>query len=187
MPELNVVTICGSLRKRSYNAALMRALPALAPAGMNLSVAPPFTEIPFYNHDDQEKTGFPAPAKALADAIRAADGLVIVSPEYNWTIPGALKNAIDWISRMPDHPFREKPIALQSCSGGPLGGSRMQYHMRMALTYLNAFVFGTPEIFVASAHSKFDPNTLELIDAPTREIVSKQLDAFAKFIVRVRP
>jgi chromate reductase len=187
MPELNVVTICGSLRKRSYNAALMRALPALAPAEMKLSVAPPFTEIPLYDHDIQEATGFPAPVKTLADAIRAADGLIIISPEYNWSIPGALKNAIDWMSRMPDQPFREKPVALQSCSGGALGGSRMQYHMRMALTYLNAFVFGTPEIFVSLAHTKFDQATLELTDAPTREIVGKQLDAFAKFVERVRP
>jgi chromate reductase, NAD(P)H dehydrogenase (quinone) len=185
MAELNIVTICGSLRKGSYNAALMRALPALAPASMRLTVAPPFTGFPYYNHDDQAATGFPEPVKALADAMRSADGVIIISPEYNWTIPGALKNAIDWVSRMPDQPFLEKPVAIQSCSGGPLGGSRMQYHLRMALTYLNAFVFGTPEIFVSWAQTKFDQKTLELTDEATRTLVAKQLEGFAKFIARV--
>ena len=89
--------------------------------------------MPHYNHDDQDATGFPASVTAFADAIRAADGVIIVSPEYNWTIPGTLKNAIDWVSRMKDQPFKDKPVALQSCSGALLGGSRMQYHLRQCL------------------------------------------------------
>jgi len=121
---MNVLTICGSLRKKSYNAALMRALPALAPDCMTLTVAPRVDTIPHYNHDDQEATGFPASVMAFADAIRAADGVIIVSPEYNWTIPGTLKNAIDWVSRMEEQPFKDKPVALQSASGALLGGSR---------------------------------------------------------------
>jgi chromate reductase len=185
MAELKVVTICGSLRKGSYNAALMRTLPALAPAHMKLTVAPRFAGFPYYNHDDQAATGFPEPVKEFADAIRTADGVIIISPEYNWTIPGALKNAIDWVSRMPDQPFLEKPVAIQSCGGGPLGGARMQYHLRMALTYLNAFLFGTPEIFVGSAQTKFDAETLELTDEATRKLVAKQLEGFAKFIARL--
>src|SRR5205807_6259935 len=143
---MNVLTICGSLRKGSYNAALARALPALAPEGMTLTAAPRVDTIPHYNHDDQEATGFPPSVTAFADAIRVADGVIIVSPEYNWTIPGTLKNAIDWVSRMPDQPFKEQAAAIQSASGGPMGGSRMQYHMRQLLIYLNAFTFGTPEI-----------------------------------------
>lgn len=186
MTELNVLTICGSLRKGSYNAALVRALPALSPAGMTLTAAPPFTDFPYYDYDEQAARGFPAPVKTLADAIRAADGVIIVSPEYNWTIPGALKNAIDWVSRMPDQPFLGKPVAIQSCSTGVLGGSRMQYHMRMSLTSLNAFLFGTPEILITFAHTKFDQETLELIDEATRSMVAKQLEGFAKFILRVR-
>jgi chromate reductase len=182
---LNIVTICGSLRKGSYNAALIRALPALAPANMKLTGAPPYETMPLYNHDIQASAGFPGTATDFAAAIRNADGVIIVSPEYNWTIPGALKNAIDWVSRMPDQPFKEKPVAIQSASGGPLGGARMQYHMRMMLTYLNAFVFGTPEIFVGMAQTKFDEKTLELKDEATKKIVSQQLEAFAKFIARV--
>jgi chromate reductase len=184
--QLKVLVICGSLRKGSYNAALTRALPALAPEGMTLIDAPPFDGFPFYNSDVQDSSGFPAVVTAFAEAVRAADGVIIVTPEYNWTIPGALKNALDWVSRMKDHPFKEKPVAIQSASMGPVGGARMQYHMRMALTYMNSFVFGTPEIFVGMAQNKFDKETLELTDQPTKDIVKQQLAAFAKFIVRVR-
>jgi chromate reductase, NAD(P)H dehydrogenase (quinone) len=182
----NVLMICGSLRKGSYNRALMNALPPLAPAGMTLTEAPPFRGFPHYDADLQASAGFPADVTALANAIRAADGVIIITPEYNYSIPGALKNAIDWVSRLPDQPFKEKPVAIQSATGGPLGGARMQYHMRQALTFLNAFIFGTPEIFVGSAQTKFDEKTLELKDEPTKKILAQQLAAFAKFIDRVK-
>lgn len=184
--ELKVLTICGSLRKKSYNHALVRALPPLAPEGMTFTESPPFDTIPFYNQDIQDASGFPEPVVTFADAVRAADGVIIVTPEYNWTIPGALKNTFDWVSRMKDQPFKEKPVALQSASGGPLGGSRMQYHMRQSLTYLNVFLFGTPEIFVSFAQNKFDKDTLELTDQPTRDIIKTQLAAFGGFIKRVK-
>ena len=132
--QLDVLVICGSLRKGSYNAALARTLPALAPAAMKLHPAPPFETFPIYNFDIQNSTGFPTEVNAWADAIRSADGLIIVSPEYNWSIPGVLKNAIDWISRLKDQPFAGKPVALQSAAGGLLGGSRAQYHLRQSLT-----------------------------------------------------
>ncbi|HZP75894.1 MAG TPA: NADPH-dependent FMN reductase [Pseudolabrys sp.] len=183
--NLNVLTICGSLRKGSYNAALIRALPALAPAHVKLTAAPPYDGLPLYNTDIQTASGFPPAAEDLATAIRGADGVLIVSPEYNWTIPGGLKNAIDWVSRMKDQPFKDKPVAIQSASMGALGGARMQYHMRMTLTYLSAHIFGTPEILVAAAHTKFDEKTLELKDEPTKTIVKQQLEAFAKYIERV--
>src|SRR6516225_11987383 len=100
MPDrpLDVLVICGSLRKGSYNAALARMLPGLAPAGLALRPAPSFADIPLYNADIHAASGFPAAVTAWADAIRAADGLIVVSPEYNWSIPGGLKNAIDWVS-----------------------------------------------------------------------------------------
>ena len=185
MADLNILVICGSLRKGSYNAALARALPELAPPQMKFKSAPAFDGLPMYNADVQEASGFPPAAEELATAIRAADGVIIVSPEYNWTIPGALKNAIDWVSRMKDQPFKEKPAAIQSCSMGPLGGSRMQYHMRMSLTYLNAFTFGTPEVIVSMAQNKFDKD-MKLTDETTRNFVKQQLAGFAKFIERVK-
>ena len=184
--QLNVLVICGSLRKGSYNRALTRALPALAPPEMKFTAAPDFETLPMYNADIQEASGFPPAAQDLATAIRAADGVLFVSPEYNWSMPGWLKNGIDWVSRMKDQPFQEKPVAIQSCSGGILGGARMQYHWRMSMTFLKAFIFGTPEVFVGSAASKFDKETLELTDQTTKDMVKLQLAGFAKFIVRVR-
>jgi chromate reductase len=182
---INALMICGSLRKGSFNRALMNALPPLAPADMTLAEAPPFRGFPLYDADLQTSSGFPADVVALADAIRAADGVIIVSPEYNFTIPGALKNALDWVSRLGDQPFKNKPVAIQSATGGQLGGARMQYHMRMALTFLNAFVFGTPEVFVGLAQTKFDEK-LALMDEPTRKIIAQQLAAFEAFIARVK-
>jgi chromate reductase, NAD(P)H dehydrogenase (quinone) len=184
--QLKVLVICGSLRKGSYNAALARALPALAPPEMKLIPAPPFETFPFYNADIQDGTGFPGVVTDFAAAVRDADAVIIVTPEYNWTIPGALKNALDWLSRIKEQPFKDKPVALQSASMGPLGGARMQYHLRMCMTYMNAFMFGTPEIFVGMAQNKFAKDTLELTDQPTKDILKTQLAAFAKFIERVK-
>ena len=184
--QLKVLVICGSLRKGSYNAALTRALPALAPPDMKLITAPSFATFPFYNADVQDASGFPGPVNDLAEAIRAADGVLFVTPEYNWSIPGVLKNAIDWVSRLKDQPFKDKPVAIQSASQGPLGGARMQYHLRMALTFSDALLFGRPEIFVGLAATKFDKDTLELKDQPTKDIIKQQLAAFAKFIQRMK-
>lgn len=181
---LNVLAICGSLRKDSYNAAVVRALRSLAPGNMKLTDAPSFGGFPLYNADVKEKSGEPADVIAWADAIRAADGVIIVSPEYNWTIPGGLKNAIDWVSRMKDIPFKDKPVALQSASTGPLGASRMQYHLRQTLVSIDAIMFGKPEIFVTMAQTKVEHG--ELKDQPTKDIIKKQLEGFAAFIERVR-
>lgn len=182
----NVLSICGSIRARSYNRALMQTLPKIAPTGMRITEAPRIDTIPHYNHDIQEMKGFPAEVTAFADAIRAADGVIIVSPEYNWTIPGTLKNAIDWVSRMKDQPFKDKPVAIQSASIALLGGSRMQYHLRQCLTSVDAFVFGRPEVIVTHAQQKFDEKSLELKDQPTLDIIRQQLELFAKFIERVK-
>ena len=176
--QLDVLVICGSLRKGSYNAALARTLPALAPAGMKLRPAPPFATFPIYNFDIQNSTGFPAEVNAWADAIRSADGLIIVSPEYNWSIPGGLKNAIDWVY---------KPVALQSAAGGILGGSRMQYHLRQSLTSVDVILFGRPEVIVTFAAQKFDEKTLGLKDETAIGMIKQQLAEFEKFIRRVSP
>jgi chromate reductase len=184
--QLNVLTICGSLRKGSYNAMLQRALPALAPAGMTLTPAASFAEFPIYNADIQNTSGFPPAVNALAEAIRAADGLIFVTPEYNFSVPGGLKNAIDWVSRLQNQPFAGKPVALQSASPGPVGGARMQYDLRKSMVFLDAFTLNKPEIFVANCASKFDEKTGELKDETTRGFVKQQLEAFAKFIVKLR-
>src|SRR5947209_7582305 len=183
--SLNVITLCGSLRKGSYNAMVQRALPSLAPEDMTITEAPPFAAFPLYNADVQNSTGFPAPVNTLADAIRAADGVVIVTPEYNFSIPGGLKNALDWVSRLPGQPFAGKPVALQSASPGPLGGGRVQYDLRRAMVFLDAFVLNKPEIFIGSCAGKLDEKTGEIKDETTRNFIKQQLTAFATFIERV--
>src|ERR1043166_6423401 len=135
--NLNVLVICGSLRKGSYNAMVANTLPDLVPDGMKLTRSPTIV-MPLYNADVQTGEGFPAPATALADAIRGCDGVIIVTPEYNYSIPGVLKNAIDWLSRMQNQPFANKPVAIQSATQGPLGGPRMQYHLRQSLISLSS-------------------------------------------------
>src|SRR5262249_57366651 len=123
--NLTVLVFGGSLGKASYTAMVANSLRELAPAGMKLARSPTIV-MPLYNADVQTGEGFPAPATALADAMRAADGVIIVTPEYNYSMPGVLKNAIDWVSRMQNQPFANKPAAIQSASRGPLRGRRLQ-------------------------------------------------------------
>jgi chromate reductase, NAD(P)H dehydrogenase (quinone) len=185
--QLDVLVICGSLRKGSYNAALARTLPSLAPPGLALRAAPSFAGLPVYNFDEHQASGIPPIAIAWTQAIRIADAVVIVSPEYNWSIPGGLKNAIDWASRLKDQPFAGKPVALQSAATGLLGGSRMQYHLRQSLTSIDALMFPKPEVIVTFAAKKFDEKTLELTDQPTRDMIKLQLEGFEKFVRRLAP
>ena len=150
----NVLMICGSLRKGSFNRALMNALPALAPAAMKLTEAPSFRGFPLYDADLQAN-GFPPDVTALADAIRAADAVIIITPEYNYSIPGALKNAIDWLSRLTPQPFAGKPMAVFGASGGPLGTARSQYHLRQMMIFLDGRMINKPEVMIGAAHTKF--------------------------------
>src|SRR6202049_2012403 len=178
----NVVCICGSLRKASYNRMVMKALPALAPPNMKLSEAPQFAEFPLYNADMQDSSGIPPAVQTLAEAIRAADGVIFNSPEYNFSLPGGLKNAIDWVSRLPNQPFAGKPLAILSASPGPLGGARVQYDLRRMMVFLDGLTLNKPEIFIGSCASKFDEKTGALTDEATGNFIKQQLEAFAKFI-----
>jgi chromate reductase, NAD(P)H dehydrogenase (quinone) len=181
---LNVICICGSLRKGSYNRMVMNALPGLAPAHMKLSEAPPFSEFSLYNADVQESAGVPPAVQKLVDAVRAGDGVIFNSPEYNFSIPGGLKNAIDWVSRAPNQPFASKPVAIQSATGGPLGGGRMQYDLRRAMQFLDAVTLSKPEIFIGNCSQKIDAKTGQITDQQTVGFIRQQLEAFAKFIER---
>ena len=183
--KLNVIAISGSLRKGSFNSALARQLPKWAPEGMSITEAPPWADLPIYNADDQDSTGFPATATKLADAVRAADGVIIVSPEYNYGVPGGLKNAIDWVSRMKDQPFKDKPVALQSVAGGPLGGGRVQYQWRQIMVFLDAL--SSPSRKCSSAW-RGRSSTRRRWSSRTRpgiKFITQQLAAFEKFIRKV--
>jgi chromate reductase, NAD(P)H dehydrogenase (quinone) len=180
MPQ--VLSICGSLRKGSYNRMVMNLLPRLAPAGMAIKEAPSFADFPIYNADIQNTSGFPTAVNSLADAIRAADSVIFCTPEYNFSLPGGLKNAIDWVSRLPNQPFTGKPVAIQSASPGPLGGGRVQYDLRRMMVFLDALTLNKPEIFIGGCAAKFDDKTGELKDDATGKFIAQQLEAFAKFI-----
>jgi chromate reductase, NAD(P)H dehydrogenase (quinone) len=182
---LNVVSICGSLRKGSYNRIVMNALQGYAPEGMRITEAPSFATFTLYNADVQNSSGFPATVQALAEAVRAADGVIFVTPEYNYSIPGALKNAIDWVSRTPNQPFAGKPIAIQSATGGSLGGGRMQYDLRRCMIFLDAWTINKPEIFIGNCSQRIDEKTGQIKDEQTIGLIKQQLAAFASFIVRI--
>jgi chromate reductase len=124
---------------------------------------------------------------ALAESIRSADGVIFVTPEYNYSVPGVLKNAIDWVSRLPEQPFKNKPVALQSASQGALGGARAQYHLRQMMVFLEAYVFNRPEVIIAAAKGKFDESNGQISDEPTRGMIKQQLAGFAQFIRQLNP
>jgi chromate reductase, NAD(P)H dehydrogenase (quinone) len=180
---LHFVVMVGSLRKGSFNAAIARALPALAPDGVTIEPLPSIGEFPLYNHDVQD-AGFPAIVTSTGEAIRKADGVIIVTPEYNHSIPGVLKNAIDWISRLPNQPFAGKPVALESASPSLLGALRAQLHLRHVFVYLDGRMLNKPEVIIPQVNTKIDPATGEVTDPATRGFIADQLKAFAAFVRR---
>ena len=180
---LHFAVMVGSLRKRSFNAAIARALPTLAPKGVTIESLPSVGEFPLYNHDDQ-LDGFPPIVTSTADAIRRADAIIVVTPEYNHSIPGVLKNAIDWISRLPNQPFAGKPIALETSSPSLFGGLRAQLHLRHMFVYLDGRVLNKPEVIIPQVNTKIDAANGELTDPATRGFIADQLKAFAAFVRR---
>ncbi len=180
---LHFVVMGGSLRRGSYNAAIARALPGLAPDGVSIAPLGSVGDFPLYNFDEQEK-GFPPAVTAMADAIAKADGVIFVTPEYNHSVPGVLKNAIDWISRLPNQPFAGKPVAIQSSSPGLFGGLRAQLHLRHMFVYLDARALNKPEVIIPQVNAKVNPTTGEITDAATRGFLADQLKAFAAFVRR---
>lgn len=184
--ELKVVTLLGSLRKGSFNAMVARTLPKLAPAGMAITPLPSIADIPLYDADTQQEEGFPQSVEAIAAQIREADGVVIVTPEYNYSVPGGLKNAIDWLSRLPEQPLAGKPVLIQTSSMGAIGGARCQYHLRQILVFLDAMVMNKPEFMGGVIQSKVDQQTGEVVDQSTLDHLTGQITAFGDYIQRVK-
>lgn len=180
---MNLLGIAGSLRAGSFNRSLIRAAAAAAPEGAAVTPFDRLGDIPPYN-DDEKQTAIPGAVSALAGEIRAADGLLISTPEYNYGVSGVLKNAIDWISRVPDQPFRNKPIGVMGAAMGGLGTARAQYDLRRSFIFLEGLVMNRPEIFVGAAHTKFGDDGI-LTDAPTRDILTDYMTAFAAWVERV--
>jgi chromate reductase, NAD(P)H dehydrogenase (quinone) len=180
--DLKILGICGSLRKASLNMAALRACHELMPPGMTLEIAS-IADIPMYNQDVFD-AGLPEPVKRIRSEIAAADGLLLASPEYNFSVSAPLKNVIDWGSRPPNQVFQEKPVAIFSCAPGPLGGARVQYDLRRILSQIWAYPLPRPEVFIGNAPTKFSDG--KLTDETTRKFLSDLLVGFKDWILRMQ-
>ncbi|WP_394823345.1 NADPH-dependent FMN reductase [Pendulispora albinea] len=181
--NFRVLGIAGSLRKASYNRALLRAASELAPSGLTIEMVE-IGNIPFYD-GDVEAQGLPASVQELRERILAADGLLFATPEYNYSIPGVLKNAIDWFSRPPSPPSDRKPVGIIGASGGNGGTMRAQYHLRQVGVMLNWRTFNKPEVFIARAQDKFDAEG-KLTDEATRKVLAQHLQEFYDWIALLK-
>lgn len=181
---LDIVGLCGSLRAGSFNRMALELAARSLPEGAAIEIVD-YRDLPVFDADRMAQ-GLPEPVARLVDRIRRADGVVIASPEYNYSIPGNLKNALDWVSRAQPQPFAGKPVAILSATGGPLGGARMQYDLRKVLLFLDAMTMIKPEVFIGMAQTKFDAATRECTDEATRKFVGAQMGTFVAWIGRVR-
>ena len=183
MPE-RVVGFAGSLRKKSYNRALLEAARELAPEGMLIETVE-IGDLPFYNAD-VEAEGDPPSVAAFKAVLQQADGLLIATPEYNDGIPGVLGNALDWASRLPGRaPLAGKPVAVMGASPSQIGTARAQHHLRQILSHVHARTLPPPELLVAQAHLRFNAE-LRLTDDATRKVLTSLLERFSRWIERER-
>lgn len=177
---MKLLGISGALRKASTNTGLLRALQTMTPEAVSLEIAS-LHGIPLYDGDAEETYGKPDAVKELDARIRAADALIIATPEYNFSIPGVLKNATDWLSRGRS-PFRWKRVGLVGAGGGEfVGTARSQYHLRQNLQALQAIVMPRPEVFVNHNEKKFDAEG-NLTDEETRTHLANWFTAFIEWI-----
>jgi chromate reductase len=182
MSTLDIVGLCGSLRKASINHAALRLAGERMPTSMTLEIAD-WREVPVFDGDVLAQ-GLPPAVAALKERIRRADGVLIATPEYNFSIPGGIKNVLDWTSRGDDQPWAGKPVAILTASPGPVGGARVQYDLRKVMLFLNASVLVKPEVFIGMAGTKFDADG-RCTDETTRKFVGDQMLAFEKWIAAV--
>ena len=172
MANIKVLGLAGSLRKGSYNRAALKAAQGLVPAGAALEVAE-IEGLPGFNQDEEKNP--PAKVTELKAKIRAADAILFVTPEYNYSIPGVLKNAIDWASRpYGDSAWKGKPVAVMGAPVGALGSARAQYHLRQCFVFLDMPCVNQPEVMIAGAADKFDTQG-NLKDEKAKELIGKLL------------
>jgi chromate reductase len=181
---IKVLGICGSLRKGSYNRMALNAAIEQAPAAGVAIETFDIRPIPLYD-EDVRAAGFPKPVEELRARIAAADALLFATPEYNYSIPGVLKNAIDWASRPPEQPFNGKPVAIMGASPGLIGTARCQYHLRQACVFLNMLPVNKPEVMIGQCQGKFDANG-KLTDEATRNFIKDLLVSLAAWTRKLR-
>ncbi len=175
---ISVLAICGSLRVGSFNRAALRVAIELKPPGMTIETAD-IGSIPLYNEDVRAQ-GFPPSVETLRRQIAAAGALLFVTPEYNYSMPGVLKNAIDWASRPPDQPFAGKPAAIMGAAAGMAGSARAQYDLRRSCVFLDIFPLNKPEVLIGQAQTKFDDEG-RLTDDVARGLIGDLLVALEKW------
>lgn len=180
---VRVLAMSGSLRVGSYNTAALKVAIAHAPSTMTFEVAE-LRDIPPYDQDVYDAE-HPAPVARLRKQCKEAHAILISSPEYNYSVPGFLKNALDWASRGPDAPLSGKTAAIFGATTGMIGTARGQYHMRQVLQALNMHVVTRPEVMIGQAKAKFD-DKLNLIDKPTEELIQKLVLALYDLTIRMR-
>ncbi len=183
MSDVKVLGICGSLRKGSFNMMALRVAHGLAPAGMKIDIAD-ISAFPPYN-EDVKAQGFPPAVQTFRDQIAAADALLFVTPEYNYSVSGVLKNAIDWGSRPPNQPFDGKPVAIMGASGGVLGTARAQYHLRQICVFLNMFPVNKPEVMIPQAQTRFDAQG-NLTDETAKGLIKQLLESLQAWTLRLK-
>lgn len=179
---IHVLGIAGSLREKSWNKGLLRAASEMLPDGMALDTVD-LAPIPLFNQDIEEQ-GYPNPVEEFCAKIKAADALLMATPEYNYSVPGVLKNAIDWASRHPDKPFYGKPGALIG-AGGRLGTARAQIHLRYIAVTLNLMLINKPELFIMRAWEKVDAEG-NLVDEESRNTLREVLVALGDYTRKMR-
>ncbi|MGI6168102.1 MAG: NADPH-dependent FMN reductase [Christensenellales bacterium] len=173
---IDIIGFTGSLREKSYNMAALRAAKDLLPEDVSLEILD-LSELPFYNQD-LDREGPVDVVVAFKERIDKADGILISTPEYNYSLPPVLKNALDWASRGSFRPLDGKPLAIMSVSQGLFGGARAQYHLRQVCVGLNLQILNKPEVFVAGAGGKFDSEG-NLTDQSTGNFIKRLLEALA--------
>jgi chromate reductase len=181
--QIKILAFAGSLRKGSYNKALVRAAAEVAPENVSIEVFD-LEGIPPYNQDLENNP--PQKVTEFKEKIRAADALLIATPEYNYSIPGVLKNAIDWASRPKQgNPFEGKPVAIMSASIGKLGGARAQYHLRQSFVFLNMHPVNQPEVMLSSAAENVDANG-RLTNEQTRTLIKQLIEVLVTWTNRLK-
>lgn len=179
---IRILGIAGSLRRESYNRAALRAATELVPEGATIDSFE-LDGLPGFNEDDEQNP--PAKVVELKRRIREADAILFVTPEYNYSIPGVLKNAIDWASRpYGDSAWSGKPAAMMGASVGALGTARAQYHLRQMMVFLNMFPVNQPEVMIGNASQRFDKEG-NLTDEQTREFIRQLLQSLVEWTRRI--
>ena len=180
---VTILGIAGSLRKGSYNRAALRAAQQLVPEGAGIEIFD-LDGIPAFNQDNEGNP--PERVSLFKNRIRAANAILFVTPEYNYSIPGVLKNAIDWASRpYGDNAWDGKPVAVMGASIGSIGTARAQYHLRQTFVFLNMYPINQPEVMIANAATRFDENG-NLVDANTQQFIRKLLENLVSWTRRLQ-